>query len=100
MVSKPRYEDRWGSAGAVLFRLIIPIGLLSSVVLLAPLIWTGHFWAVASYPLIIIGLGCLTVRGVVLASEGWKVLALLANVAITATAAVLALGIWISSGGI
>lgn len=100
MVSTPRYEDRWGSAGAVTFRLTIPIGLLSSVALLAPLIWTGHFWVVAAYPLIIAGLVWLTVRGVVLASGGWKVVSLLANAAITITAAVLAFGIWISSGGI
>ena len=84
----------------MIFRLIIPIGLLSSLALLAPLIWTGYFWVVAAYPLIIAGLVWLTVRGVVLANGGWKVVSLLANAAITITAAVLAFGIWISSGGI
>lgn len=82
------------------FRLIIPIGLLSSVALLAPLIWTGHFWVAAAYPVIIAGLVWLTVRGFVLANGGWKILSLLTNAAITTLAAVLAFGIWISSGGI
>ncbi|WP_421728791.1 hypothetical protein [Brevundimonas sp.] len=84
----------------MLYRLIIPVGLLSSVVLLAPLIWTGHLWVAAGYPVIIAGLLWLTVRGVVLASGAWKVVALLANAAITIAAAVLAFGIWVSIGGI
>jgi len=100
MGSKPRYEDRWGNAGAVIYRLLIPIGLLSSVVLLAPLIWSGHFWVAVAYPVIVAGLVWLTVRGVVLARGGWRVVALTTNIAITLAAALLSFGIWISSGGV
>ncbi|MBU1345742.1 MAG: hypothetical protein KKA16_02195 [Alphaproteobacteria bacterium] len=100
MVGKPRYEDGWGEKGATLYRLIIPVGLLSTVLLLAPLIWTGHFWIVAAYPVIVVALLWCTFRGTRLARRGWKVVSFLANAAITIAAATLAFGIWISSGGI
>lgn len=97
---KLRYEDRWGDFGAVLYRLIIPVGLCSTIILLAPWIWSGTFAWLVAYPLIILVLMFCTVRGVVLARGPWKVVALAANVTLTLLAAALAFGILISASGI
>lgn len=97
---KLRYEDRWGDFRAVLYRLIIPVGLCSTIILLAPWIWSGTFAWLAAYPLIIVALVFCTVRGVVLARGPWKAVALAANLVLTLLAILLAFGIWLSTSGI
>lgn len=95
-----RPEDRWGPAGAVFYRWIIPAGLIGLIVLLLPVIWAVNFALFLAYPFLVAGVAYCAFRNVVLANGQARWLAAVGGLVLTATAAILAFGFWLGSGGI
>jgi hypothetical protein len=95
-----RYEDRWPPLGGVLYRLMVPVGLVGLIFLTLPLAMiTGRLLFVL-LPVLVALVAYCGVRSTVIA-QGWaRPAAAVLGLALTAFAAVLALGVWISTGGI
>jgi len=100
--SLARYEDRWGPLRAVLFRLIIPAGLLGSIPLLLIAAILSHLMAVVivAYPIVVVLIAFCSVRSALLVRGAARLFAAVMGAVMTGIAATLAFGLFIASGGV
>jgi hypothetical protein len=97
-----RYEDRWGPLRAVLFRLIIPAGLLGSILLLliASMLFDVMAVVIVAYPIVVLLIAFCSVRSALLVRGAARLFAAVMGAVITGIAAALAFGLFIASGGV
>jgi hypothetical protein len=100
LTQKLRHEDRLGNVGAALYRVIIPLGLLGTIILALPLIWATSVFMFGLYPLLVVGIAYSSWRNVMLSRGAARLLATALGVVLTAGAALLATGLFVGSGGI
>jgi hypothetical protein len=97
---KLRHEERWGPVGASLYRVVIPLGLLGAIILTLPLIWATSVFMFGLYPLLVAGIGYSSWRNVMLSRGAGRLIATALGIALTGGAALLAVGLFVGSGGI
>ncbi|WP_216839018.1 hypothetical protein [Caulobacter sp. S45] len=97
------YEDRWGPLRAVLFRLIIPVGLLGSLplLLIAAMLLHTMTLLIVAYPVVVVLVAFCSVRNVILAQGAVaRVLGSVVGALLTGVVAILAFRLFIASGGV
>lgn len=94
------YEDRWGPIGAALYRAIIPAGLVGLIVVALPIILVTSVYLFGLYPIIVGGVAYASWRNMKLSQGAARLVAGTLGVLLTMVAALLAIGLFIGSGGI
>lgn len=97
---KVMFEDRRGPIGAALYRAIIPAGLVGLIIVSLPIIWVTSVYLFGLYPILVGGVAYASWRNVTLSQGRARLVAGTLGALLTAVAGLLAIGLFIGSGGI